>query len=63
MPAIIIRNDAERRAAIERAQKLLGCPAGSDEELELELLIDAIAEYDIANAIPGSGGRSASGNG
>ena len=36
MPAIIIRNDAERRAAIERAQKLLGCPAGSDEELELE---------------------------
>jgi hypothetical protein len=56
MQAIIIKNEDERTAAIERARKLTGCTRGSDQERELQALIDAIAEYDVANAVPGGVG-------
>jgi hypothetical protein len=56
--AIVIKNEEERKSAIERARELTGCTRGSEEERELQALIDAIAEYDIANAVPrGVGGR------
>jgi hypothetical protein len=58
MPDIIIRNEDERKAAIKRAQDLMGCTDGSEEERERQALIEAIAQYDIANAVPGGlGGR------
>jgi hypothetical protein len=36
MQAIIIKNEDERKAAIERARELTGCTRGSDEERELQ---------------------------
>jgi hypothetical protein len=34
MQKVIITNEAEREAALERARELMGCTHGSDEELE-----------------------------
>jgi hypothetical protein len=56
MPDIIIRNEDERKAAIERAHDLMGCTDGSEEDRELQALIEAIAQYDITNAVPGGVG-------
>lgn len=41
----VIRNDAELVIAIERAQELTGCTCGSEEERELEAIVDAIDVY------------------
>ena len=41
-----ITTDAEREAALDRAQELMGALEGAAEERELEELSDALEEWD-----------------
>lgn len=45
--ALIIRSYPQRKAAILRAAQLLSSSPGSDSERDFELLIGAIADFDI----------------
>jgi hypothetical protein len=51
MQKITITNEAERQAAFERSQELIGCIHDSDEQRELEALSDAIEAYDVEHAV------------
>jgi hypothetical protein len=57
MPKIAtITTEAERVAAYERVQELIGAPKGSAEQRELEALSEALEAYDLRNATPGGSG-------
>ena len=63
---LVIRNDDELKAAIERACQLMGCTNGSDEERELAEIADAVEVYEVsskgaANDPAGGGQGGASG--
>ncbi len=43
--SLVIRNDVELLAAVDRAQELLGCVEGSAEQRELEEIAEAVEQY------------------
>jgi len=45
---LVIRNDEELLAAVDRAQELLGCVDGSAEQRELEEIAEAVEQYTSA---------------
>jgi hypothetical protein len=61
MRAITVTTEAQRKAAIDRAHELKGCTNGSDEERELKAIVDAVAAYDAAKAVPGASGKQPTG--
>ena len=61
MPRLVIRNEEEMNAAIERAQELMGFTNDSDEEREMAAIADAVKVYEDALALmTGVGDRAAS---
>ncbi len=59
MTRLIIRNERELSAALERADELIGCPEGSKEERELEHISDAVDRYQQSIDIMRDVGRKA----
>jgi hypothetical protein len=51
MQQVIITNEAQRKAAFERSQELMGRTHNSNEERELEAIADAIEAYDVEHAV------------
>ncbi|UZF95528.1 hypothetical protein [Bosea sp. NBC_00550] len=60
MPRLVIRDEEEMNAAIERAQELMGFTNDSDEEREMAEIADAVKVYEDALALmTGVGARAA----
>ena len=60
MSRLVIRNEEELHAAIERAQDLMGCTNDSDEERELAAIADAVKVFeDTLAMMKGVGDRAA----